>query len=165
MTERMPGDSIAVAKDRSMTWSSAYQTLFWLRQLANNGCCEHRDPGHGKGDQEGIHIVDMTYVNKRLQQVIDGIGAAGLTVETVTSRSSIPEHADQFTLIFNIRVLEGGSRYGVTMLGHGIMVIRDYSGDTPVILRRMTSPTQAIDILLALTHNNLFVHLEGNKAA
>lgn len=107
----------------------------------------------------------MTYVNKRLQQVMDGIAAAGLTVDAVTSRSSIPEHSDQFTLIFNIRVVEGGSRYGVSMLGHGVMVIRDYSGGSPVILRRMTTAAQAIDILLALTHNNLFIHLEEKRAA
>ncbi|MNO07045.1 hypothetical protein D3C81_2290890 [compost metagenome] len=51
------------------------------------------------------------------------------------------------------------------MLGHGVMVIRDYSGDSPVILRRLSTAAQAIDILLALTHNNLFVHLEGKKVA
>lgn len=109
--------------------------------------------------------MDMTYVEKRLQQVLAGIAAAGLTVESVASRSSIPESSNQFTQIFKIRVLEGGSRYGVSMLGHGVMVIHDYSGESPIILRRMTTAAQAIDILLALTHNNLFVHLEGKKAA
>lgn len=109
--------------------------------------------------------MDMTYVEKRLQQVMAGIAAAGLTVDSVSARSSIPENSGPFTLIFNIRVLEGGSRYGVSMLGHGVMVIRDYSGDSPVILRRLSTAAQAIDILLALTHNNLFVHLEGKKAA
>lgn len=109
--------------------------------------------------------MDMTYVDKRLQQVMDGIAAAGLTVESVASRSSIPENCGHFTLIFNIRVLEGGSRYGVSMLGHGVMVIEDYSGDSPVILRRLSTAAQAIDILLAVTHNNLFVHLEGKRAA
>lgn len=109
--------------------------------------------------------MDMTYVDKRLQQVMAGISAAGLTVESVASRSSIPENSSPFTVIFKIRVLEGGSRYGISMLGHGIMVINDYSGDSPVILRRLSTPAQAIDILLALTHNNLFVHLEGKKAA
>lgn len=107
----------------------------------------------------------MAYVNRRFQQLMEGIAAAGLTVETVASRSSIPERSGPFTTIFNIRLLEGGSRFGVSMLGHGLMVVRDFSGESPVILRRTTTAEQAIDILRALTHNNLFIHLEGKLAA
>ncbi|WP_338924286.1 hypothetical protein V0M98_32255 (plasmid) [Pseudomonas silesiensis] len=108
--------------------------------------------------------MDMAYVNKQLGCLCESLDRVQLEVSEIKARTAIPDNTTPETKLFSVRVKNGGSRYGVTMMGQGLISLLDYSADIPRVIRRV-SVTQAVDILLALTQNNLFVHLEEKLAA
>lgn len=108
--------------------------------------------------------MDMDYVNKQLMRLCTSLARVDLKVEDIKARTEIPINANPETKLFTVRVKNGGSRYGITMMGQGLISLLDYSEGSPRVIRR-TTITQVVDILLALTQNNLFVHLEGKLAA
>lgn len=108
--------------------------------------------------------MDMAYVNKQLARLCENLARANLMVEDIKVRAEIPPGATPETKLFAVRLKSGGSRYGVTMMGQGLISLLDYGAGIPRVIRRVTI-TQAVDILRALTQNNLFVHLEEKMAA
>jgi hypothetical protein len=108
--------------------------------------------------------VDMAYVNTQLMRLCSSLARVDLIVEDIKARTEMPVDATPMTKMFTVRVKNGGSRYGITMMGQGLISLLDYSEGAPRVIRRVTV-TQAVDILLALTQNNLFVHLEEKLAA
>ncbi len=62
-----------------------------------------------------------------------------------------------------IQIIPDGfpSGVGLAVLVNGLMVLKDYSGPAPVILRKMTQVPQMLDLVRCIQARRLHVHITG----
>lgn len=105
--------------------------------------------------------MNLTFAEKRLTQLCVALKGVGLPAQDISffsgDEDDIERHVDLFS--FRIPYQESG-QYGVTMDGIGIMSVVAFEADSiPVVIRKVTSVSQAVDILMSFAQNALNIHL------
>lgn len=105
--------------------------------------------------------MNLTFAEKRLTQLCTALKAVGLPPNSISFFSDDEDDIERDVDLFSLRIPDQvAGQYGVRMDGMGIMTVVALEPDLPPIaIRKVTSVSQAVDILMSFAQNELNIHL------
>lgn len=105
--------------------------------------------------------MNLTFAEKRLTQLCVALKGVGLPAHEISFFSGDEDDIDRHVDLFSFRIpSQVSGQYGVKMDGIGIMSVVAFEEDSnPVVIRKVTSVSQAVDILMSFAQNALNIHL------
>ena len=105
--------------------------------------------------------MNLTFAEKRLTQLCVALKGVGLLAHEISFFSGDDDDIERHVDLFSFQIpLQKSGQYGVKMDGIGIMTVEAFEEDSdPVVIRKVTSVSQAVDILMSFAQNALSIHL------
>lgn len=105
--------------------------------------------------------MNLTFAEKRLTQLCVALRGVGLPASDISFFSGDEDDIEHDVDLFSFRIpIQDTGQYGVRMDGIGVMTVVAFEENTSVTdIRKVSSISQAVDILISFAQNALNTHL------
>ncbi len=109
--------------------------------------------------------MNLKFAMRRLGELVEALQKSGISTSSMRAFSLPEETISRDSELFSVEVEQTAhGLFGVRMDGLGIMSVCDCSGETPHVIRKVTTVHQAVDILCSFKHDCLNYHLMRSVA-